>query len=229
MTRVPRAFALVVLLVLGACTPSAQTTSSPEATATPDSTPSATPEPTDSPEATDSPEPTASSTPIQGAGGFTYPSNEEADALFEDTFTCENLDEGYQVDFPAEWNANAEFGAVPPCSWFAPGEYETGAPGELPSEVAIVVTRLDRGDYAYGGSEILERQEGLVGMTQAAERVTWMHDGDTIYHYVIELGPPGEGPLLVVGTSDGQDGDFDLNMAVLDRMVATMEFTGVIQ
>jgi hypothetical protein len=162
-------------------------------------------------------------------GGFTWQANAEADALMDETFDCQNLDDGYQVDFPAEWNANAELGNVPPCSWFAATEYETGAPGEVPDEVVIVVQRLDRGDYEYGGSEILERDEGLVGATQAAERVIWMHDGETIYHYVVQLGPPGEGPLLVIGTSDGQDGDFELNKAVLDRMVATMEFIGIIQ
>jgi hypothetical protein len=230
MTRFSRALPIALLLILAACTPTADTTPSAEPTATPEPSPSATAEPTETPDATESPEASdPASSPIEGVGGFTWLANLAADALMDETFDCQNLDDGYQIDFPAEWNANAELGNVPPCSWFAATEYETGAPGEVPDEVVIVIQRLDRGDYEYGGSEILEREEGLVGATQAAERVIWMHDGETIYHYVVQLGPPGEGPLLVVGTSDGQDGDFELNKAVLDRMVATMEFIGIIQ
>ena len=114
MIRFPRALSIALLLVLAACT---TTTSSPsaDATATPEPTPTASPEPTPSPSAseTDSPDASPSSTPIEGAGGFTWESNAEADALFADRFDCQNLDDGYQVDFPAEWNTNAEFGRVP--------------------------------------------------------------------------------------------------------------------
>ena len=38
-----------------------------------------------------------------------------------------------------------------------------------------------------------------------------------------------EGPNLVARTTTEMGGDFDLNRAVLDRMMATMEFIGVIQ
>ena len=55
------------------------------------------------------------------------------------------------------------------------------------------------------------------------------NDAD-LYEYVIQLGPSlEEGPNLVARTSSQMGGDFDLNRAVLDRMMATMEFIGVVQ
>jgi hypothetical protein len=225
MIRLSRALPIAVLLVLAACTPAADATP----TATPEPTASATPESSPSPEETESPEPTASSSPIQGVGGFTWEANDEADALMDETFTCENLDDGYQVDFPAEWNANAEVGREPPCSWFAPTEYETGAPGDVPDEVAIVIRVID-GEREYGSAEVLEREEGIVGATQSAYRALVEFDDETVYEYVVQLGPTWEeGPNLVVGTADTRGDDFELNRAVLDRMMATMEFIGTIQ
>jgi hypothetical protein len=228
MTRIPRVLPIAMVLMLAACTPTADATSSPDPTDTPEPTPSATAEPTASAEESESPEETASSSPVEGEGGFTFEANAEADSLFVERFTCENLDDGYQVDFPAAWNANAEFGGVPPCSWFAATEYEGGGPGDVPDEVAIEIFVVD-GDRGYL-VDITERAEGVIGATQPAVRVI-VTDGDvTAYEYVVQLGPtPEEGPNLVARTTSEMGGDFDLNRAVLDRMMATMEFIGVIQ
>ena len=229
MIRFPRALSIALLLVLAACT---TTTSSPtaDATATPEPTPTASPEPTPSPSAseTDSPDASPSSTPIEGAGGFTWESNAEADALFADRFDCENLDDGYQVAFPAEWNTNAEFGRVPPCSWFAPTEYETGDSGQVPDEVAIEIFVIE-GEREYV-LEIIDQDSGFVGVTQPATRFRVAGNDAESYEYVVQLGPtPEEGPNLVARTSSLMGGDYDLNRAILDRMMATMEFIGVIQ
>jgi hypothetical protein len=219
---------LALLVVLAACTPAA---SSPTMQPTP--TPSPTPQATDSP----SPEPTEEATPETTAsasegsfGGFSVAANPDADALFAERNTCQNLDDGYEVDFPAEWNTNAEFGAVPPCSWFAATEYETGAPGTTPDEVAIELFVVD-GERSHDPDEIESRDEGFVGVTQPAFRVVLDEgDGTMAYEYVIQLGPtPEEGPNLVARTSSEMGGDFDLNRAVLDRMMATMEFIGTIE
>ena len=224
MTRFTRALPIVVLLIVAACTPTADSTASP----IPSPTPSATPEPTASAEESESPEETASSSPVEGEGGFTFEANAEADSLFIERFTCENLDDGYQVDFPAAWNANAEFGGVPPCSWFAATEYEGGGPGEVPDEVAIEIFVID-GERAHDGEEG-DRDEGMIGATQPAYRVEVTQGDETAYEYVVQLGPtPEEGPNLVARTTSEMGGDFDLNRAVLDRMMATMEFIGVIQ
>lgn len=227
MTRIPRALPIAMLLILAACTPTADASPSAEPT-TGEPTPSATPEATPSPEGSESPAETPSSTPIEGEGGFTFESNAEADALMVDRFDCQNLDDGYQVEFPAEWNTNAEIGGTPPCSWFAPTEYETGAPGEVPEEVAIEIFVIDD-DRVHDGDE-RERAEGMIGATQPAYRVVVTDGDETAYLYVVQLGPTlAEGPNLVARTTTEMGGDFDLNRAVLDRMMATMEFIGVIQ
>jgi len=216
---------LVLLVVLAACTPAA---SSP--TTQPTLSPTAQPTDSPSPEPTDEATPDATPSASEGSfGGFSIAANAEADALFAQRNSCENLDDGYQVDFPGEWNTNAEFGTVPPCSWFAPTEYETGAPGTVPAEVAIEIFRID-GERTYGSAEVTDREEGLVGVTQPAYRATITTDDEEIYEYVIQLGPtPEEGPNLVARTSSEMGGDFELNMAVLDRMMATMEFIGSIE
>jgi hypothetical protein len=232
MTRLPRALSIATLLILAACTSSTNSSPSAEPTATAEPTPTASesPEPTPSASAaeTDSPEASPSASQIEGEGGFTWEANAEADALMEETFDCQNLDDGYQVDFPTEWNTNAEFGGVPTCSWFAPTEYETGAPGTVPDDVAIEIFVMD-GDRISGGDES-DRREGFIGATQPAYRVVVTDGDETAYVYVVQLGPTlEEGPNLVARTTTEMGGDFDLNRAVLDRMMATMEFIGVIQ
>ena len=232
MIRFLRALSIATLLILAACTSSTNSSPSAEASATPEPTltASASPEPTPSPSPaeTNSPEASASPSQIEGEGGFTWEANAEADALMLDRFECQNLDDGYQVDFPAEWNTNAEFGGVPTCSWFAPTEYETGAPGSVPDEVAIEIFVMD-GNSISGGDES-DRREGFIGATQPAYRVVLTDGDETAYIYVVQLGPTlEEGPNLVARTTSEMGGEFDLNRAVLDRMMATMEFIGVVQ
>ena len=231
-TRMAPIAALLALLLLGACTaPSAG-----PLTATAEPTPSQTAAPTESPEPTESAEPTddgsgsaePSSSPIGGERGFAFEANAEADALFLDRFSCQNLEDGYQVEFPAVWNANAEFGEIPPCSWFAAEEYEADDLPNVPEPVAIVMTREDADLDAEG--EESGRAEGIIGGTQEAYRVTVENDEVTGYYYVVQLGPTlEEGPNLIAYTTSEMGDDFDLNRAVLDRMMATMEFIGVIQ
>jgi hypothetical protein len=228
MIRTRAALLAALLLVLAACTPTADTSTPAEPTNTPEPTQSATTEATPSPDETESPGETPSSTPIEGEGGFAIAANAEADALMVDRFDCQNLDAGYQVEFPAEWNTNAEIGGTPTCSWFAPTEYETGAPGDVPDEVAIEIFVIDD-DRVHDGDE-RERVEGFIGATQRAHRVVVSEGDETAYLYVVQLGPTlAEGPNLVARTTTEMGGDFDLNRAVLDRMMATMEFIGIIQ
>jgi hypothetical protein len=229
MTRLPRALSIATLLILAACTSSTNSSPSAEPIATPEptATASASPEPTPSAE-TDSPEASPSASQIEGEGGFTWEANAEADALMLERFDCQNLDDGYQVSFPAGWNTNAEFGSMPTCSWFAPTEYETGAPGSVPDEVAIEIFVMGGGRIT--GGEESDRQEGFIGATQPAYRLSVTDGDETAYMYVVQLGPTlADGPNLVARTTTEMGGDFDLNRAVLDRMMATMEFIGVIQ
>ena len=234
MTRLPRALSIATLLILAACTSSTNSSPSAEPTATPEPTPtaSASPEPTPSPSAAEPTRPKQARprSQIEGEGGFTWEANAEADALMLDRFDCQNLDDGYQVDFPAEWNTNAEFGSVPTCSWFAPTEYETGAPGSVPDEVAIEIFVID-GDRGYPPSRSSIGESGFIGATQPATRVRVTgNDGRPLR---VRRPARADASRRVRTSSPGRraemGGDFDLNRAVLDRMMATMEFIGVIQ
>jgi len=231
MTRSRAAFPLVAFLVLAACTSTNDPSQTAEPTATAAPTPTASAEPTAEATDSESAEPSAASSPIGGEpGGFAFASNAEADDLFLDRFTCQNPDAGYEVDFPSEWNANAEFGDTPPCSWFAATEYEGGDGTSVPDEVAIEIWVTEDAPRDYGDAEVSDRQEGFIGVTQSAYRVNVTDDDVDAYEYVVQLGESfDDGPLLVARTTTEMGGDFDLNRAVLDRMMATMEFIGVIQ
>jgi hypothetical protein len=228
MTRSIRPALAALVLILAACAPQAAAPSS----ASPSEKPSfeATPSASASAEATGSApaaEPTASDEP-GGAEGFTILPNAEADALFLDRDECENTEDGYQLEFPDDWYTNTEIGDVPACSWFSPTFYEADDSGAVPPEIAITIELLD-GDRGYH-DDFISNDEVVIGATQDAHRVEVERDGTTMYEYVVQLGPTlEEGPNLLARTDTDMGGDYELNKAVLDRIMATMEFIGTIQ
>lgn len=229
MDRSPRprlVVALTLSLILAACaategeSPTEEVaTASPSATVSAEATASASP----------TPEPTESAEPTDGGsggdpGGFSVMASEEADELFEEPDDCENLEHGYRVEFPEEWYTNTEIGDVPPCVWFSPTFYEVDDPSQVPDEIAIRIDYLE-GDFGHF-EEPMRREEVIVGGTQEAVRIEF----EDSYVYVVQLGPtPEEGPNLVARTSTEMGGDFKLNKAVLDRIMASMELLGTIQ
>ena len=224
--------AAVLVLIIAACTTEASPLASPLASPTQSQTPS--PEPAASAPVTPGAEPAQTPPPATfGApGGFSVASNPEADALFGDRDDCQNLEDGYQLQFPEEWYTNTEIGSVPACSWFSPTFYEVDDPSDLPAEIAIQFFVLN-GDRGYI-TEPISREEIIVGSTQEAVRIevagTSNSDDGTMYEYVVQLGPTlEEGPNLVARTDTDMGGDYELNKAVLDRIMATIEFIGTIQ
>jgi len=211
-----------------------------------DPTPSPTPEPTPEPAASEAasiaPEPTAAPSETAadataapsfgGGGGFTVLPNPEADSLFLERDECTNPQDGYQLQFPEDWWTNTEIARFPPCVWFSPTFYEVVDETRRPDEIAIEIFWLD-GDRGYLGDPI-SREEVIVG-TQRAVRIeitgtTAGPSSGTMYEYVIRLGPtPEEGPNLVARTDTDMGGDYELNKAVLDRLMATIEFIGTTQ
>lgn len=226
----PVTIAVAVALLLAACGSSPSPSPSPldtrgpkptpEATATP--TPEATPRsasPEASPSVEASPSPDAGGEP---GGGFTVAPNPEADTLFLDRDECENVEDGYRVQFPEAWYTNTEIGSFPPCVWFAAEFYEVEDEDEVPDEIAINIERIN-GDFGFD-REPDQREEVTVGGA-AAVRITF----DDAYFYIVQLGAtPEEGPNLVARTTTEMGGDYALNKAVLDRIMATMEFIGSI-
>jgi hypothetical protein len=225
----------VMTLLLAACT----TTASPSASsATPSATPteqatasaSASAEPT----ASESAEASASAPAVVDPDGFTVVPHAEADALFLDRDECENPEDGYRLEFPEAWYTNTEIGNVPPCSWFSPTFFEVDDPDQVPAEIAITIELVD-GGYGFLG-RVTTNEEVTIGATQDAVRAesedepTASGENVTAYVYVVQLGPtPEEGPNLVVRTTTASGGDYELNKAVLDRIMATMEFIGTVQ
>jgi hypothetical protein len=220
---------LVIGLLLGACGGGADASPSATAEPTPEPTDSATetPTPATDPTPTATAEPTATPTPVTSGppGGFAVSPNPDADALFADRDTCTNERDNYSVDFPDDWWTNTEIGRNPACVWFSPTFYTVPDPNTVPDEIAIVIS-WHAGDVGRTDADIVMRQDVMVG-GQGGSRVEW--DDDT-YWYVIYLGPtPEEGPNLLVETSDEMGGDYELNKAVMDRMMGTIEFFGSTQ
>ncbi len=220
-----RTLMILTVLALAACTANA-----PDLTPTASATPEATPEPTSTAEATlePTPEPTATPEPSASAsltadGRFFPAENAEADALFLERDECQNLRDGYQLVFPDDWYTNTEFRDVAPCSWFSPTFYEVDDSSEVPDEIAITIVWMagDSGSF----EDPIRREFGMVG-GQNAVRVEY----EDSYVYQIQLGPtPEEGPNLVARTTREMGGDYELNKAVLDRLMLTIEFIGSVQ
>lgn len=219
--------ALILIVALTACAAEASpAATTPAETSSP--TPTASASPSAAPTATPAEEESPSATPATNPGGFTVTPHPEADSLFLDRDDCQNLEDGYQLQFPEEWYTNTEIGDVPPCSWFSPGFYEVDDPADVPDEIAITIELL-QGDRGYT-DEPISQEEVTVGATQTAVRTEVESDGVTMYEYVVQLGPsPEEGPNLLARTDTEMGGDYELNKAVLDRIMATIEFIGTIQ
>ncbi len=220
----PQTGAAALVLMLAACS-----TAATPAPSTPQ--PTTTAEPTVVPTLSAEPSQTEAATPSQtgddGGGapsGFTVGANPEADALFLDRDDCENLEDGYQLEFPEVWYTNTEIGDVPACSWFSPEFYEVDDPNQVPDEIAITIEYVEGDSGSF--DDAISRETVIVGSTQEATRVEY----DDSYLYQVQLGPtPEEGPNLVVTTTTEMGGDYELNRAVLDRIMATMEFIGSVQ
>ena len=205
---------LGVTLILGACSaaPAPTPSASPGASATPIPAPSA--------EAT----PTATPFPVR--------ENAEADALFSRTDTCTNPEVGYTVTFPDDWYTNTAIGDQAACSWFTPDFFEVDATGAMPDEIWITIG-LVPGIVGYNmltptdASEEVE-VDGYAGHWaefRLLDEVTDTEPGEVRFHYVVPI--ERHGPSLVASTSPDRADGYELAKAVLDRMMASMEFEPV--
>jgi hypothetical protein len=210
--------------------PSAEPVASAAASEAPES---GTPEPTATATPTAEPsEAESTAAPSVGPGGFTVTPNPDADALFLDRDECTNPQDGYQLQFPDDWWTNTEIARFPACVWFSPTFYEVVDETRRPDEIAIEIFWVG-GDYGWFTEEF-SREDVAVG-TQRGVRAEIAGTADdsangTTYLYVVRLGPtPEEGPNLVARTDTDMSGEYELNKAVLDRIMATIEFIGTTQ
>ena len=240
MTRIPRRIShplavIGLVFVLAGCfggaDPTPTPTPDPPASQPDASEPASTaPAPTVAP--SEAPASATAAPSFGGGGGFTVMPNPEADALFLDRDECTNPQDGYQLQFPDDWWTNTEIARFPACVWFSPTFYEAVDETQRPDEIAIEIFWVG-GDYGWFTEEF-SREEVAVG-TQRGVRAEIAGTPDdsangTTYLYVVQLGPTSEeGPNLVARTDTEMGGDYGLNKAVLDRIMATIEFIGTTQ
>lgn len=172
-------------------------------------------------------EPVAVATPQPTSEAAIAKAAAMAATLFTEPDECVNPEDGYRLTFPDAWYTNTATGEVPACSWFTPEFFEVSAPGVPPEEIWISISVVD-GDVAYTSlTEIYLNEELLVG-GRPASRVEYNPNATANpdyrgYQYVVPLGE--NGPTLVAGTDTDHADDYLLAKAVLDRIMASFEFT----
>jgi hypothetical protein len=189
------------------------------------------------------PEPVAAATPGPTPAPVTYVERDEypfpvidhpeADELFGTPDTCTNPEAGYTVTYPDAWFTNTEIGDWAACTWFSPTFFDVGEdPNEIPPQVAIVIEAID-GEVGFncepdttisepvtiGG--LAARRWELVGCTE--EDGTYIPHR-TEYQYVLVTGQPAQPRTLTATATFEGAADYELNKAVLDRIMALIEF-----
>jgi hypothetical protein len=152
----------------------------------------------------------------------------EADDLFGQPDTCTNPVDGYSVTFPDDWYTNTETGDLPACSWFTPEFFEVTEPGEAPDQIWIS-SGVTEGAIGYIGTTEIYSDEAVTIDGFEARRVEYNPNpmGDPEYrryHYTIILDEGAGGPTFVAGTDTDMAGDYELARAILDRIMASLEF-----
>ncbi|MGH2445794.1 MAG: hypothetical protein ACRDGD_07125 [Candidatus Limnocylindria bacterium] len=160
---------------------------------------------------------------------FTVLESADADTLFAEADTCTNVDEGYMVTFPESWYTNTAIGDVPACSWFSPTFYEATEGGPLPEEIAIEISVFEGAigfiwvdlyseDVVLDG---IDARRYETGMTKDVDQPTEAFQ----YVYLARFDESSEGRKMWAFTGTEYGGDYELNRAVLDRIMASLEFT----
>jgi hypothetical protein len=156
--------------------------------------------------------------------------NAMAETLFAETDTCTNPEAGYTVAFPEAWYTNTEIGQTPACSWFTPDFFEVSDSGEAPAEVWISIGVIDSA-YGYIGTTQVFANDAVTIGDHAGRRVEFNPDpngrpGYRAFNYTVDFGEGTDtGPTFIAGTDIDSADDYELAKAVLDRIMASLEFT----
>lgn len=147
-----------------------------------------------------------------------------AEVLFMTADGCTNPIDGYTVSFPDDWYTNTETGDVAACSWFTPEFFEVTTPGVAPDEIWIHINVFD-GVVGYI-TPLSYREEitvdGRAGHIAELNSDPHARPDYRVYQYIVPLGE--NGPTLAAATSSDA-GDYALAKAVLDRIMASFEFS----
>lgn len=173
---------------------------------------------------------------------FTVIDSAEADELFATPDTCANPDAGYTITYPDDWFTNTEISDVPAigdwpaCSWFSPTFFELSEDStSLPPQLAIVITVEDTSfgfvcepdatvddAVTVGGFDGNRMEHTGCPDPQGAPRAV---PHPPRYEYTVIVAPqPAEVPTLRAQTYSAFAANYELNKAVLDRIMALIEF-----
>jgi hypothetical protein len=173
--------------------------------------------------------PRARSSLRSDAAAFSVLESAEADELFAATLTCRNEDGGYTLRYPASWETN-EAGERPACSWFSPADLARGHDTVL-AAFRRPTAAIEVGSFHGGVGIILEQPRVteeiiLAGSVEATrtERMISPEPHWVSYDYLAWLDDDPHSWKFGAGTSTIAPGDYELNKAVLDRMMATIAF-----
>jgi len=167
---------------------------------------------------------------------FTVIDSPEADALFETPDTCTNPEAGYTITYPDAWFSNTEIGDWPACSWFSPTFYDVGVdPNSVPPQIAIVITVEDMSfGFVCEPNSTVNELVTVAGFEGSRLEHTGCPDPQggpetprmfSRYAYTVIVAPqPAEVPTLRAQTFFAGAADYELNRAVLDRIMALIEF-----
>jgi len=153
----------------------------------------------------------------------------EADTLFVDADTCTNPDGGYTVTYPDSWYTNTALDNVPACSWFSPTYFDLNESGDLPEEIAIEI-RVFEGAVGFIWADLYSEQITLDDFTARRFETGKTKDPETPtdefqYDYLVALDVDSEGRKLWAFTGTDHGGEYELNKAVFDRIMASLQWT----
>ena len=189
----------------------------------------------------EAPEPVAAATPaptpaplayVDRRLDFTVIDSEEADALFADPDTCTNDEAGYTVTYPDAWYTNTAVGDTPACSWFSPVIYEVDDSSSVPDDIAITIGSFI-GDIGFVHQPVYTVQDQVEVAGSPTSRTEelggfgadgFLPRSRFTYQYMVRADEHSPNLKVFGTTSNEMSGDYDLNKAVLDRIMASMQF-----
>jgi hypothetical protein len=152
---------------------------------------------------------------------------------FEVPDECANPEAGYRIWMPDDWWYNTAFDDFDACQWFALTTFDVTDGQTVPDEISVVLRTSDGGDFGLSG-EVLSRGDYTVA-GQPAVRFEFlgvgggfMPIGSRSVVWIVGIGGelPSETtttPWLLASTSTEVPGNYEENVDVLDRMIATLE------
>lgn len=158
----------------------------------------------------------------------TEPEPVETEPAEPATASCTNEQDGFSVDYPADWHAN-DGEVTDACSFFHPEEFEL-PPSQEVIGVAISIDRepvsFERASGEDPGTDIATSEETeidgrpAVRMSTVATGGALLEEGTRGYLYLVDLDPE----TLVASTYDTGDLDLAENSEVLDMMMESLRF-----